>query len=148
MDGDIRRSGGRNVASEIPGFAPSSIEQLLVWNPDVILLNNFEPGLSPAELLEDPRLQSLSAVRQRRVYLFPHGGFRWDPPSQETPLALDWLFSLMHPEHAEPGLRQRIADAYRLLYGYQVSATDLDDLLQMDVNVESTHYRELFGGVQ
>ncbi len=144
MDGDIRLAGGHNVAAGVPGFAPVDVEQLLVWDPQVILLNNFEPGLIPAELLRDSRLAGLAAVRGKRVYSYPHGGFRWDPPSQETPLALDWLASLFHPEHAKPGLRQRIAEAYQLLYGYSMSAADIDDLLKLAGNGDSAHYRELF----
>lgn len=146
MDGDIRLAGGSNVAAGIPGFAPVDVEQLLVWDPQVVLLNNFEPGLAPAELYGDSRLAGLAAVRERRVYSYPHGGFRWDPPSQETPLALDWLASLFHPERAEPGLRQRITEAYQLLYGYAMSPADLDDLLKLAGNGDSAHYRALFAG--
>lgn len=144
MDSDIRRVGALNVAAGIPGFAPIDIEQLLVWDPQLILLNNFEPGLTPADLLNDPRLAELSAVRDKRVYLYPYGGFRWDPPSQETPLALDWLFSLAHPDQAEPGLRQRVVKAYRLLYGYEASAEDLDRVLRLEANADSALYRALF----
>lgn len=146
MDSDIRLVGGDNVAATLPGFAPVDVEQLLRWDPQVILLNNFEPGLSPRELFDDPRLQDLSAVRERRIYRYPHGGFLWDPPSQETPLALDWLFGLLHPEKAVAGFRQRVADAYRLLYGYGLSDADFAHLLQMDANADSAYYRQLFAG--
>ncbi|WP_157994720.1 ABC transporter substrate-binding protein [Cupriavidus agavae] len=145
MDGDIRLSGGTNVAAGVPGFAQVDVEQLLAWDPQIVLLNNFEPGLAPADLYRDPRLQGLAAVRGQRIYSYPHGGFRWDPPSQETPLTLDWLSSLFHPQRAEPGFRLRIADAYRDLYGYQISERDTDDLLKLDANGGSAHYRALFG---
>ena len=145
MDGDIRLAGGVNVAAGVPGFAQVSVEQLLAWDPQVVLLNNFEPGLVPADLYGDARLRGLAAVRERRVYSYPHGGFRWDPPSQETPLTLDWLSSLFHPQRAEPGIRDRIADAYRLLYDYRLTQRDTDDLLKLDANGASAHYRALFG---
>ncbi|MDR3322884.1 MAG: ABC transporter substrate-binding protein, partial [Zoogloeaceae bacterium] len=35
MDGDIRRTGGVNLAGEVPGFSQISVEQLLAWNPDI-----------------------------------------------------------------------------------------------------------------
>lgn len=144
MDGDIRLVGGSNVAAEVPGFATVSPEQLLAWDPQVLLLNNFEPGLSPADIYQDPRLASLSAVRERRVYVYPHGGFRWDPPSQETPLALDWLFSLLHPAAAEPGLRQRVRDAYLRLYDYPLNDQELDQMLKLTSNGQSADYLQLF----
>lgn len=146
MGSDLAKAGALNMAADLPGFAGVDIEQLMVWDPELILLNNFEPGLSPDDLYTDPRLQGLNAVRERRVYAYPYGGFRWDPPSQETPLSLDWLFSLTHPEHAEPGLRQRIREGYRLLYGYEASEQDLDDLLKIELNAGSRDYRRLFGG--
>ncbi|MEN7530261.1 ABC transporter substrate-binding protein [Cupriavidus sp. DL-D2] len=145
MDGDIRLSGGINVAAGVPGFAQIDAEQLLAWNPQIVLLNNFEPGLAPADLYRDPRLQGLAAVRDRRIYSYPHGGFRWDPPSQETPLTLDWLSSLFHPQRAVPGFRVRVSEAYRMLYGYTLSERDTDDLLKLDANGGSAHYRTLFG---
>lgn len=144
MGSDLDKVGALNMAAEVPGFASVDIEQLMVWDPELILLNNFEPGLSPEDLYDDPRLQGISAVRERRVYVYPYGGFRWDPPSQETPLSLDWLFTLAHPEHADPGLRQRIREGYRLLYDYEVSEQDLDDLLRLELNAGSHDYRRLF----
>ncbi len=144
MDSDIRLAGGLNVAADLPGFAPVGIEQVLAWNPQVLLLNNFEPSLAPAQFYRDPRLAALAAVRERRVYIYPRGGFRWDPPSQETPLALDWLFSLFHPDRAEAGLRGRVEAAYRMLYGYRASAADIDAVLRLDLNGDSARYRAFF----
>lgn len=145
MDGDIRRAGGINPAAGLPGFAQVGVEQILAWNPDVILLNNFEPGLNPETLFRDSRFTGVKALSERRVYLYPRGGFRWDPPSQETPLAVDWLFSVLHPGQGEPGLRQRIVAAYRELYGYPLSEADLDQLLRLKENGSSARYRELLG---
>ena len=145
MDGDIRRAGGINPAAALPNFAQVSIEQILAWNPDVILLNNFEPGLMPADLFRDSRFDGVGAISSRRVYLYPRGGFRWDPPSQETPLAVDWIFSILHPDKAEPGLRRRVAEAYRELYGHQTGAADLDRVLRLTENGASARYLELFG---
>ena len=146
MGSDLGKVGARNMAANVPGFASVDIEQLILWDPELILLNNFEPGITPEEIYSDPRLQDISAVRHRRVYVYPYGGFRWDPPSQETPLALDWLFALAHPDKAEPEFRQRIRKAYRLLYDYEVSEQDLNDLLKLEINGESRNYLNLFAG--
>lgn len=145
MDADLRRAGGVNPAAELPGFAPVGIEQILAWNPDVILLNNFEPGLSPQTLFEDRRFSGIAALDSRRVYLYPRGGFRWDPPSQETPLTLDWLFAVLHPERAEPGLRDRVRAAYQLLYGHELNEAELGQLLRLELNAAGRNYVELFG---
>lgn len=145
MDSDIRLAGGINVAAGLPGFAPVGAEQLLAWAPDVVLLNNFEKDARPAALFANPLLAGLPAVRQQRVYVYPQGGFRWDPPSQESPLAWRWLQTLFHPDRPAPALRQEMTAAYRELYGHAASAADLDAVLRMADNAGSRHYREKFG---
>lgn len=144
MDSDIALAGGINVAAGQPGFAQVSAEQLLAWAPGVVLLNNFEKDMRPAVLLRNRLLAGLPAVRERRVYVYPQGGFRWDPPSQESPLAWRWLFTLFHPQQATPPLRQEIVSSYRNLYAYRPTAADIDAVLRLADNGDSRYYREKF----
>ena len=144
MDSDIRRTGGNNMAAQLPGFATVNIEQLLAWDPQIILLNNFEADLQPAELYADPRLASLSAIQQRRVYTYPRGGFRWEPPSQESPLTLQWLLTLFHPGLAAPEFRRQIKEAYQFIYGYSLSEAQTDQILRLDINGQSADYCRRF----
>ncbi|MDR1367539.1 MAG: ABC transporter substrate-binding protein, partial [Candidatus Accumulibacter sp.] len=145
MDSDIRLAGGINVAADVPGFAAVGAEQLLAWAPDVVLLNNFEKGARPALIFDNTLLAALPAVREKRVYLYPLGGFRWDPPSHETPLAWRWLLALFHPDARLPSLREKMTDRYRVFYGRAVTSDDIDLVLRMEENGESRHYRERFG---
>ncbi|MDR1661086.1 MAG: ABC transporter substrate-binding protein [Azoarcus sp.] len=145
MDSDIRLAGGINVAAGVPGFAAVGAEQLLAWAPDIVLLNNFEKNARPALIFDNALLAALPAVKEKRVYLYPRGGFRWDPPSHETPLAWRWLLALLHPETRLPSLREKMIDSYRVFYGRTVTADDLDHVLRMRENGESRHYREKFG---
>ena len=144
MDSDIGLAGGVNVAAHLSGFVPISAEQLLAWKPDVVLLNNFEKDTRPSMLYANTLLASLPAVKERRVYVYPQGGFRWDPPSQESPLAWRWLFTLFHPAAASPSLRDAIVESYHALYGYAATSADIDRVLRMTENGESRHYREKF----
>lgn len=84
-DSDIRLAGGINVAADVPGFTHVGAEQLLTWAPDVVLLNNVEKHMRPATIYANPLLATLPATKQRRVYVYPQGGFRWEAPSQESP---------------------------------------------------------------
>ena len=144
MSSDIERVGGRNPAADLPGFSPVNIEQILAWDPDILLLNNFEPGLAPAALYEDSRYAGLRAVRERRVYAYPRGGFRWDPPSQESALSLTWLQAIFHPKLAAPRFRETIASTYRSLYRHELRAADIDQILRLHDNGGSAHYSALF----
>ena len=148
MDSDIRLAGGINVAADFPGFSTVGVEQLLAWAPDVVLLNNFERDARPAALFGNSLLAGLPAVKNKRVYVYPRGGFRWDPPSQESPLAWRWLQALFHPDLKAPPLRSEMAAAYRELYSHEASQSDLDTVLRMTDNADSLYYREKFANRQ
>lgn len=72
-----------------------SLEQILLWNPDVILVN--EPAVRK-QILSDRSWGPLKAVRQEKVYLMPIALSRWGHPgSIETPLALLWAAGTLYP---------------------------------------------------
>lgn len=143
--GDIELAGGRNLAENLPQSSPVNLEQVILWNPDVILLNNFEPGLTPEKLYNDTRLQHIPAIINKRVYLYPRGGYRWDPPSQESILSLKWLSLILHPQTDSGDFRQQIKDSYNLLYHYQLNDSEIDGILRLKENSADTGYLMLFG---
>lgn len=136
----IRLAGGSNVARSLTrGSADVTFEQVLVWDPDLILLGNFD-GTVPAALYADPKWRALKAVRDKRVYKVPLGGYRWDPPSHESPLMWLWLYGLLHPEGADMDLRREVRELFRFLYRYSLADAELDRILLMDANSESAYY--------
>jgi len=145
IDFCIRLGGGRNVAADLPrGGRTVTVEQVLVWNPDVILLGNFDTAM-PADLYADPRLRAVAAVRDRRVYRVPLGGYRWDPPSQESALAWTWIAGLLQPGRLDADLRADIRDWYRFLYGRPVDDADIDGILFAAGNRGSAGYDRFVG---
>lgn len=139
---DIGLAGGINVAGGTVGSAPVSREQIAAWAPDVILLGNADPRMVPDDIRRDPLLAATPAVRRGRVYKSPRGGFRWDPPSQETPLNWRWLGALLHPERfTAQDLRQRMPATFLDLYGKTISEADIDAILRMDLNGRSAGYQ-------
>lgn len=131
--------GGVNVAAELSGFTDVSAEQVLVWDPDIILVGNFDAA-TPADVYARPLWSELSAVASRRVYKVPLGGYRWDPPNQESPLMWTWLAQLAHPDAFAFDLRGDARDAYRLLYGAELTGAQLDAILQADLNRDAAGY--------
>ena len=141
---DAEVAGGIN-ANTLKVAAPTiNIEQLLLWNPDVIMLTNFERGLTPATLFADPLLADISAVRNKRVYKVPAGGYYWDPPSQDSPLYWVWLAKLLYPDAVQLDLRQEMRAAYRLLYDFAPSDAQIDQVLHSTTNQQSAHYQRAF----
>ncbi|MGW0734380.1 ABC transporter substrate-binding protein [Streptomyces sp. NPDC002851] len=131
--------GARNPAAGIDSEqAAIDTEQLLKWDPDIVLLGNFGPA-APKDLYGDPALASLRAVRERRIYKVPLGGYRWDPPSQESPLMWQWLAGLVHGTGA-PGLRAEVVRQYAFLYGAEPTDAQLDGILRTKANSGSRDY--------
>ena len=97
----IRAAGVINVSAQEPvglldGKHQVSIEQILIWNPDVILVN--EPGAA-AFIRESPKWSAIGAVKNGRVYQMPIGISRWGHPgSLETPLAILWTAKSVYPD--------------------------------------------------
>ncbi|MGH3095422.1 MAG: ABC transporter substrate-binding protein [Streptosporangiales bacterium] len=141
----IKLIGARNPASEGTGLTGSGagvdIEQILAWDPDVVLLSNFDDA-TPDDLYGDKVWKGVSAVKSRRVYKIPLGGYRWDPPSHESPLMWRWLSTVAFPEQDGIDLRAKIVDYYRFLYGYHPSDKQIDEILWMDLNAGSAAYEQ------
>jgi iron complex transport system substrate-binding protein len=139
-------AGGKNpAAADLTGYKVVSPEQILAWDPEVIFLNNFEPELSPAHLYDNPLLAGVSAVKNRRVYRAPLGGYRWDPPNQESPLMWKWLAMVFHPDRFVWDLRQEIRDRYRFLYNHTVTEEQIDAILRVSMHRDCRSYDRFAG---
>ncbi|MDT7558895.1 MAG: iron complex transport system substrate-binding protein, partial [Pseudonocardiales bacterium] len=141
----INLVGGTNPAAGLSSQASVSAEQVLAWDPDVVLVGNFDSA-TPEDVYGNPVWQGMSAVRSRRVYKVPLGGYRWDPPCAESPLMWQWLRSIAYPEAGAGQLRAQMHDDYRFLYNYDLTDADVDRILWTDLNAGSANYRRLYAG--
>lgn len=128
----IDLAGGRSASAELDGNVSINREQIAQWDPEVILLNSFEPELDVSWVYDDPILSLTRAAQNKRVFKMPLGGYRWDPPNQESPLTWMWLAELLHPELFGYNLRAEMKTAYKALYDYDISDADIDGILWMD----------------
>jgi iron complex transport system substrate-binding protein len=95
----IRAAGGDNVPAEkgITGFARISGEQLLQWNPDVIVAG-AKPGQDQAvrdSLLRDPAVAVTRAGREKRIITMPAREF--EAASQHVVNAAETLSAALWP---------------------------------------------------
>jgi iron complex transport system substrate-binding protein len=145
----IKLVGGSNPATgkdPLPGagMVGLDVEQVLRWDPEVILLGNFDQAM-PQDIYSDPVWQNVSAVRSRRVYKVPLGGYRWDPPGQESPLMWLWLSDIAYPR-ARSGLRGKVTEYFRFLYNHEPTAAELDKILWISGNSGSADYQQFNAG--
>lgn len=142
---DVAIAGGRNVNDSKAAAPTINVEQLMIWDPDIIVLTNFEHGLTPETLYKNPILSQLSAVRNKRVYKVPAGGYYWDPPSQDSPLYWMWLAKLMYPQQtAQLDLRAEMRQAYQSMYGFAITEAQIDQVLHLHSNQASRNYLSTF----
>lgn len=136
----IRLIGAENVASDIKGgFGDVDLEQVLQWDPEVVLLGTFDAAV-PADIYGDKRWKDVAAVKSKRVYKVPLGGYRWDPPSHESPLMWTWLSQVAFPDGTDGGLREKIVDDYKYFYGHTPTPSEIDTMLWTEANGGSADY--------
>jgi iron complex transport system substrate-binding protein len=111
-----------------------SPEQLLQWNPDVILAchdQGFSVESSTFDAIrDDARLASLKAVKSGQVYRVPYKPFNFvdRPPSINRLIGLKWLGHLLYPATFDYDVRAEAVRFYKLFYDIDLSKEQLDDL--------------------
>lgn len=92
----INLAGGANVVGSQEGYIAYSTEDLLVADPDVILLGDFAWGASVESVAARSGWSALSAVANDRVY--PFNDDHMSRPGPRLVNALEELALLLHPE--------------------------------------------------
>ena len=126
----IEYLGARNVAAEHQGgITTVSVEQVLAWNPDVII--TIDPGFA-ASVRTDPVWAPVKAVDSGRVYLSPSLPFSWVdfPPSVNRLIGLWWLAKALYPEQFAEDLRPITRDFFERFYHMTPSGAQIDAVLE------------------
>ena len=114
-----------------------SAEQLLAWNPDVIVVNG-EPkadksGNSAAEdILSNPDYASLKAVQDNKVYGTPNAPFSWvdRPAGPNRLIGMHWLSAVVYPEYIKCDVNEEIREFFNLFYHVDLSDEQLENVLK------------------
>lgn len=103
------------------------MEQLLAWNPQVIVFSHD----SIYDTVKDtPEWQKLTAISSGKYAKVPCGPLGWlsSPPSVQRYLGFIWLSELLYPDEAELDFNNEIKDYYKLFYGYDLGDDELKEL--------------------
>ena len=122
--------GGANMVIEsqpLAGRGSISLEDLVRWNPDVVLIGRQYPL---DLVLKDERWASIAAVKNSRVYSTPEGVFYWDG-GPEGVLLMELVAKLLYPDRfAGLDMTAEVQDYYARYYGYRLSSEQAALLLQ------------------
>ncbi len=97
IDDWINVAGGVNAADVVGLGRPVTMEQVVAWNPDVIIVGTAPNQQSRQAILDDPRWRQIKAVREGKVFVNPSGVYLWDRHSAEAALQVLWAAKLLHP---------------------------------------------------
>jgi iron complex transport system substrate-binding protein len=125
-------AGARNV-TQIPqnmrgGVADISMEQLLLWDPDVVL---FAPGSIYTTVHNRVEWSQVRAIREGRFYEIPAGPYNWmgRPPSVNRVIGIRWLANLLYPDTVRIDMAREARDFYRLFYHHELAEAQIQSLL-------------------
>ena len=106
-----------------------SIEQMLLWDPEVLILAD---GSNYDEIFDDPVWATVTAVKNRAVYEAPLGPYSWmgRPPSVQCVLGVLWLGNLLYPDLYAFDMTEKTQEFYSLFFGYGLSEAEAFELLK------------------
>lgn len=130
---EIELCGGKMVSVEQgPQFPEITKEQLLAWEPDVIIVDNH--GRNAEGVITDLNTNedwaALPAVANNRIYRNPAGVFFMDKASTR-PVYYYWLAKQLHPEKFEDiDLIAELQYYYETFYDYDLSEEEAQKVLE------------------
>ncbi len=110
------------------------MEQILLWNPDVIL---FAPGSIYETAGDDPAWQQVNAIKNGTYYEVPYGPYNWlgFPPSVQRYLGMMWMAQLLYPDTAQYNLYGEVAEYFKLFYHSELTEGQYDALVANSIGV-------------
>ncbi len=109
----------------------ASLEQILLWDPEVMLVNE---GTVVNYILSNKQWSPLQAVKDEKVYKLPSAISRWGHPSSpETPMVVLWTAKTLYPDKfVDVDMAAEVKYFYREFFDFQLS----DDIIQKILNGE------------
>lgn len=109
------------------GGTEVSLEQLLLWNPDVVITYDED---TYQMILSDASWANLDAVKNKQVYKVPTEPFNVvsDPPSVNRLIGIHWLGHLLYPEQYDFSAEKMI-DFSDLFYHTSLTEENAETIL-------------------
>lgn len=133
--------GGLNVAvvEDQTGYGMTSVsmEQILIWNPDIIIIGRAADATLYDEILSNPTWATVQAVKDGRVYLRPNNPFSWfdGPPGMNEIVGIYWMIQTLYPEQCTGlDLKAKVQEFYLDFYHYNLTDADYEALMANTIN--------------
>jgi len=114
-----------------------SAEQLLAWDPDVIVVNgepkaNMSGGSAADAILSNPDYASLKAVQDLKVYGTPNAPFSWvdRPPGPNRLIGMRWFSALIYSDYIDCDVNEEVHKFFELFYHIDLTDEQMENLLK------------------
>ena len=129
----LERAGCRNAAETLRPlgsphmFTKVSPEQMMAWDPDVLLISSG----TPEDLEKEAAWAGFRAVRSKKVYRIPGGVFAWNRPTAEgSALFPLWMAATVYSERfADLSPESHIRKFWKEILEYDLTDEDLYGIL-------------------
>lgn len=94
----MEQAGGLNVAREMKGHGKVTMEQILGWNPEIIIVQDRYVEVAD-QIRQDPAWKTVKAVENDQIYITPEYVKPWGHAVPES-VALGelWMAKILHPD--------------------------------------------------
>ncbi len=133
----LEQIGGINPARGLPYHGPADPEQILLYDPDVIISPGNDADDNLGGIYGNPLWHALRAVREKRVYLMPKTSFNNE--SVDRILALVWLAEVLHPSLPHM-TRAAFCEIYSQAYHHDLTDAEIYAALYIEANNCSAGY--------
>jgi iron complex transport system substrate-binding protein len=110
-----------------------SLEQLLKWDPDVIVVNgepkaDLSGGAAAKAILNNSDFSSLKAVKNKMVFGTPNAPFSWvdRPPGPNRIIGMRWLAKKIYPDYFSFNVDDEVREFFKLFYHVDLTDGELE----------------------
>ncbi len=124
----IEAAGGQSVSDELTGFWNDvNLEQVVVWNPDVIVIVPYG-NVTSETLMDSPEWQAVAAVQNGAVYKMPSWVAPWDSPVPDSVLGVIWLAQTLFENGVGLDCSTEAIEFFDIFYDYQLPQEEITAL--------------------
>lgn len=129
----LNRVGAENVANvevvSSGGGSKVSLEQILKWNPDVILADG---DLSYKAIMTGSAWKDVKAVKNSKVYRIPSAPYSFisNPPSVNRIIGINWLGNLVYPQKYNLNIEKEVKEFYKLFYSVDLTDAQYKEIVK------------------
>ena len=119
------------------GMSPVSLEQVLAWNPQVIIAwDDVVRGGADELIRTDANWSTIDAVKDGKVYTMPNVPFSWcdRPPSVNRILGIQWIANTLYPDAYDVDMIEVTKEFYSLFYHANVTDEQAREILGNSYN--------------